>query len=53
MKVSVVSPDRCETNCAYPPRRQTAIASSVSVTVPIWLTLIRAAFPTPRLMASP
>jgi len=29
-----------------------AIAASVSVTVPIWLTLMSAAFPTPRAIAS-
>jgi hypothetical protein len=49
MNESVVSPDRCETNWAYPPRLQTAMASSVSVTVPsspaVW------AFATGRLEA--
>ena len=43
MKVSSVSPERWETNCRVPAARQMAIASSVSVTVPIWLSLISAA----------
>ena len=40
MKWTSVSPERCETNCRYPASRQIAIARSVSVTVPIWLSLI-------------
>ena len=51
MKESSVSPERCETNCRYPASRQIAIASCVSVTVPIWFSLISAALPMPRLMA--
>ena len=52
MKESGVSPERCDTICPYPARWQTAIASSVSVTDPTWLSLIRAAFPMPSAMAS-
>ncbi len=52
MKLSVVSPERWDTSCAYPPRRHVAIASRVSVTVPIWLSLISAEFATPRPIAS-
>ena len=38
MKVSGVSPERCETICPYPAQWQVAIASSVSVTDPTWLS---------------
>ena len=51
MKESSVSPERCETNCRYPASRQIAIARSVSVTVPIWLSLISEALVMPRSMA--
>ena len=51
MKVSSVSPERCETNCRYPAWRQTAMACRVSVTVPIWLSLISDALAIPRSMA--
>jgi hypothetical protein len=52
MKVSSVSPERCETNCAQPASRQMRMASSVSLTVPIWLSLISAALPMLRVIAS-
>ena len=42
MKVSSVSPDRWDTIAVYPASRHSRIASRVSVTVPIWLTLINA-----------
>ena len=42
MKVSSVSPERCDTICVQPACLHTAIAASVSVTLPIWLTLISA-----------
>jgi hypothetical protein len=51
MNVSSVSPDRCETNCRYPACRQMDMASRVSVTVPIWLSLISDALPIPQAMA--
>jgi hypothetical protein len=51
MNVSSVSPERCETNCRYPAWRQIRMASRVSVTVPIWLSLISEAFAIPRSMA--
>jgi hypothetical protein len=51
MKLSSVSPERWETNCRYPAFRQMAMASSVSVTVPIWLSLISEELPMPRSMA--
>ena len=47
MKVSSVSPERCEMIEVYPLRRANSIASSVSETVPIWLTLIRIEFAMP------
>src|ERR1035437_1808269 len=51
MNGSGVSPERWETICAYPARWQMAMASRVSVTVPIWFSLIRAALPMPSAMA--
>src|SRR5262249_55726758 len=45
--VSSVSPERCEITAAYFALSAIAIASSVSVSVPIWLTLIRIAFAMP------
>ena len=41
MKVSSVSPERCEMTDVYPLRRARLMASSVSLTVPIWFSLIR------------
>ena len=41
MVVSSVSPDRWDTTDVYPARVAISIASKVSVSVPIWLTLIR------------
>src|SRR5215471_5601852 len=41
IKASSLSPERCEITEVYPLRRARSIASSVSLTVPIWLTLIR------------
>ena len=52
MKLSSVSPERCETNCDQWAWRQMRIASRVSVTVPIWLTLMSEALPTLRVIAS-
>ena len=51
MNVSSVSPERCETNCRYPAWRQIRMASRVSVTVPIWLSLISEALAISRSMA--
>src|SRR6266568_8496592 len=48
--VSSVSPERCDMTHAYPFSRAKRIVSSVSVSVPIWLTLIRIAFATPSSM---
>ena len=52
MKLSSVSPERWDTNCAHPAWRQMRMASKVSETVPIWFTLIRAALPARRAIAS-
>jgi hypothetical protein len=41
MNVSSVSPERCEMIDEYPVPRASSMASSVSVSVPIWLTLMR------------
>jgi len=43
MKVSSVSPDRCETTQRQPACRHSSIAPIVSLTVPIWLGLMSAA----------
>jgi len=43
MKVSSVSPERCDTTTPYLAFFATVMASSVSVSVPIWLTLMRMA----------
>jgi hypothetical protein len=51
MKLSSVSPERCDTNCRYPAARQMRMASSVLVTVPIWFNLISDALPIPRSIA--
>ena len=53
MVVSSVSPERCDITAAKPAARASSIASSVSVSVPIWLTLTRIALPTPRVDAAP
>src|SRR5262249_16066201 len=45
--VSSVSPERCDITHPYPCERASSIVSSVSVSVPIWLTLGRIAFATP------
>src|SRR3954465_7208491 len=50
MNGSSVSPERCDTTAVYPARAAIAIASSVSVSVPIWLTLIRIELATPSSM---
>src|SRR3954447_21926934 len=47
---SSVSPERCEITERYPARFAISIASSVSLSVPIWLTLIRIALAIPREM---
>ena len=47
MNVSSVSPDRCEITDAYPADRAVSIASSVSVSVPIWLTFMSIALAIP------
>ena len=41
MKLSSVSPERWETIAVQPRRLAISMASMVSVTVPIWLSLIR------------
>ena len=50
--VSSVSPERCDMIDAYALRPARATVSSVSESVPIWLTLTRIAFATPRSMPS-
>ena len=45
--MSSVSPERCDTTAVQPARRASAIASIVSVSVPIWLSLIRTLFAAP------
>ncbi len=45
---SSVSPLRCDITDVSPWRRPSSTVSSVSVSVPIWLTLIRIEFATPR-----
>ena len=56
MKLSTVSPLRWETMAPQPARRAISIAATVSVSVPIWLSLIRTALATfsrmPRAMRS-
>ena len=47
MVVSSVSPERCEITVAYEERLASATVSSVSVSVPIWLSLTRMALATP------
>ena len=42
--MSSVSPERCETTADQPAPRASAIASIVSVSVPIWLSLMRTEF---------
>jgi len=44
MVVSSVSPDRCEMTLAYPAVRAISMASSVCITVPIWLSFTSSAF---------
>src|ERR1019366_5563094 len=41
MKGSSVSPERCETTAVYPALAAICMVSSVSVTVPIWFSLMR------------
>ena len=50
MKVSSVSPERCEMTAVRRCVRASSMASSVSVSVPIWLTLIRIELATPSSM---
>ena len=42
--VSSVSPERCDTTADQPAPRASSIASIVSVSVPIWLSLMRTEF---------
>ena len=51
--VSSVSPERCETTADQPARRASAIASIVSVSVPIWLSLMRTELALPSSMPRP
>ena len=44
MVVSSVSPERCDTTADQPAPRARAIASIVSVSVPIWLSLMSTEF---------
>ena len=48
MVVSSLSPERCEMTAVNPARCAMSMASSVSLSVPIWLTLIRIELPAPR-----
>ena len=48
--VSSVSPDRCEITVPYDAPLASATVSSVSVSVPIWLSLTRMALATPSRM---
>src|SRR5947208_3170242 len=50
MNVSSVSPERCEIIEWYPDLRPSSIASIVSVTLPIWFSLIRIAFAMPSMI---
>src|SRR6478752_3203208 len=50
MVTSSVSPERCDITAAYPDTCASRTASSVSDSVPIWLTLTRIALPAPRSM---
>ena len=50
--VSSVSPERCENTVPQPARCAISTASSVSDSVPIWLTLTSSALATPRAMPS-
>src|SRR5579859_1011781 len=50
MNVSSVSPERCEMIELYPALRASSIASIVSVTLPIWLSLINMALAMPSLI---
>ena len=47
IKVSSVSPERWEMTARYPWRRARLMASRVSVTVPIWFSLMRMALAAP------
>src|SRR6266576_2159792 len=47
MNVSSVSPERCEITAPYPLVRASSMHCNVSVSVPIWFTLIKMAFATP------
>ena len=44
MVVSSVSPERCDTTADQPAPRASSIASMVSVSVPIWLSLMSTEF---------
>ena len=50
MVVSSVSPDRCETTADQPAPRASSMASRVSVSVPIWLSLMRTELAAPSSM---
>ena len=50
---SSVSPERWDITAVYPSSRAIRIAASVSVSVPIWLTLIRIEFATPLSIPAP
>src|SRR6266849_3119376 len=50
INVSSVSPERCEMIELYPAFRASSIASIVSVTLPIWFSLIRIALAMPSLI---
>src|SRR6185437_2521863 len=50
MNGSSVSPERCDTTAVYPAFAAVCIASSVSVSVPIWFTFTRIELPTPASM---
>ena len=50
MVTSSVSPERCEMIVPNPASRAISMARSVSVSVPIWLGLIRMALPMPSSM---
>src|SRR6266481_637575 len=50
INVSSVSPERCEMIELYPAFRASSIASIVSVTLPIWFSLIKIALAIPSLM---
>ena len=50
--VSSVSPERCDTTADQPAPRASSIASIVSVSVPIWLSLISTEFAAPSSIAA-